>query len=56
MSEKTEEVPQLADTAYAYTLFIECTHEYKIVSNKTKCYWNFHPFHPDLPASLYIVS
>ncbi len=29
MSEKTREVPQLADATYAHTLVIESTHEYK---------------------------
>ncbi len=28
MSEKTREVPQLADSTYAHTLVIESTHEY----------------------------
>ncbi len=32
MSEKTKEVPQLADATYAHTLVIKSTHEYKIVS------------------------
>ncbi len=30
MSEKTREVPQLADTTYAHTLVIKSTHEYKV--------------------------
>ncbi len=30
MSEKTREVPQLADATYASTLVIKSTHEYKI--------------------------
>ncbi len=30
MSEKTKEVPQLADTTYAHTLVIKSTHEYKV--------------------------
>ncbi len=30
MSEKTREVPQLADTTYANTLVIESTHEYNV--------------------------
>ncbi len=30
MSEKTREVPQLADATYANTLVIESTHEYKV--------------------------
>ncbi len=30
MSEKTREVPQLADTTYAHTLVIESTYEYKV--------------------------
>ncbi len=29
MSEKTREVPQLADATYAHTLVIKSTHEYK---------------------------
>ncbi len=29
MSEKTKEVPQIADATYAHTLFIKSTHEYK---------------------------
>ncbi len=28
MSEKTKEVPQLADATYAHTLVIKSTHEY----------------------------
>ena len=31
MSEKTREVPQLADTTYAHTLVIKSTHEYKVL-------------------------
>ncbi len=30
MSEKTKEVPQLADATYAHTLVIKSTHEYKV--------------------------
>ncbi len=30
MSEKTREVPQLADATYAHTLVIQGTHEYKV--------------------------
>ena len=30
MSEKTKEVPKLADTTYAHTLDIKITHEYKV--------------------------
>ncbi len=30
MSEKTREVPKLADITYAHALFIESTHEYKV--------------------------
>ncbi len=31
MSEKTREVPQLANTTYAHTLVIKSTHEYKVL-------------------------
>ncbi len=30
MSEKTKEVPQLADATYAHALVIKSTHEYKV--------------------------
>ncbi len=30
MSEKTKEVPQLADGTYAHILVIKSTHEYKV--------------------------
>ncbi len=30
MSEKTKEVPKLANATYAYTLVIKSTHEYKV--------------------------
>ena len=30
MSEKTREVPQLADATYAHILVIKSTHEYKV--------------------------
>ncbi len=30
MSEKTKEVPQLADATFAHTLVIKSTHEYKV--------------------------
>ncbi len=33
MSEKTKEVPQLADATYAHTLVIKSTHEYKFLSS-----------------------
>ncbi len=42
MSEKTKEVPQLADATYAHTLVIKSTHEYKVdgPNHKTELHWS----------------